>query len=262
MAPKKLIASFRFYLDLERNFAASTVNSYSRTVASYLASGLDVQEFMYTQVNWNHNLAALKSFEHFVHSKRVHFDASQCIWIENAQYVLQPPKIPVTLSHRDIYLLLQATTSTLDHLIINTLYSTGIRITELLGLTKNDIHDNYLNIQCGKGSKQRLVPISKQCRSALIKIGSQRCKDDQLFTLSKHYIYQMINTAAIRANLRKKVTPHTLRHTFATHLYNNGAQLWAIQQMLGHSNIGTTEIYTRTSPDNLRFQIQEYHPRS
>jgi len=254
--------SFRYYLQLERNFAESTVNMYSRAVASYLASGLTAQEFMCSQTSWNQNLAALKCFEQFIFTSRVKFDAKCCNWIENARYVNSEPKIPTTLSHSDIYRLLQATNSYLDHLIINTLYSTGIRLSELLALTKNDIRDNYLNIESGKGRKQRLVPVSSQCRSELIQLARKRSKRETLFTVSKRHIYEMISTAAIRAHLRKKVTPHTLRHTFATHLYNNGAQLWAIQQMLGHSNIGMTEIYTRTNPENLRFQIQQFHPRS
>ena len=160
--------------------------------------------------------------------------------------------------------------------IIETLYGCGLRVSELVGLRISDLYltDGYIIVE-GKGEKRRLVPISQNAireinlymedrRELDIKRGSE----DILFLnrrgakLTRVMVYYIVKRACERCGIRKQVSPHTLRHTFATHLLEGGANLRAIQQMLGHESITTTEIYTHLDRQFLRQEILQYHPRN
>jgi len=160
--------------------------------------------------------------------------------------------------------------------ILETLYSCGLRVSELTGLRFSDLYldEGFIKVE-GKGSKQRLVPISKTAIKEieiylidrnLIKV--KKGFEDILFlsrrgtALSRIMIFHIIKTHAELAGITKAVSPHTFRHSFATHLLEGGANLRAIQQMLGHEKITTTEIYTHLDRDFLRSEILEHHPRN
>lgn len=160
--------------------------------------------------------------------------------------------------------------------IIETMYSCGLRVSELINLEidKLYIDDEYVIIK-GKGSKERLVPISRQALREIALYMEQRCEmkikpgeENILFLnrrghrLTRIMIFYVIREAAARAGICKDISPHTLRHSFATHLLEGGANLRAIQQMLGHESISTTEIYIHIDRTRLRHEILSCHPRN
>ncbi len=160
--------------------------------------------------------------------------------------------------------------------IIETMYSCGLRVSELINLEIDKLYvdDEYVIIK-GKGSKERLVPISRQALREIALYMEQRCEmkikpgeENILFLnrrghrLTRIMIFYVIREAAARAGICKDISPHTLRHSFATHLLEGGANLRAIQQMLGHESISTTEIYIHIDRTRLRHEILSCHPRN
>lgn len=158
--------------------------------------------------------------------------------------------------------------------IIETLYGSGLRVSELINLQLSRINaaEGYMMVE-GKGSKQRLVPLSPasilQIQNWLLDRNLMQIKkgnEDFLFIsrrgtkLTRAMIFEIVKTLAEQAGIRKKISPHTFRHSFATHLLENGANLRAIQQLLGHESITTTEIYTHIDVSMLRNTILEFHP--
>ena len=254
MAQKRLIDSYRYYLRLERALSDRTINEYLRIVNLYLDSGLTSREFHFANPSYNY-LTALKSWNTF----QSYNGSGNDSWLEFAQYPQTTSKIPTTLSNYELSCLLNAATSKRDLAIIETLYATGIRISELCAITLNDISESGLMIQKGKGDKQRIVPIHKKCRALLKSISKH--PDKPLFSIGPKRINQIIKKLAVRAGIRKKLSAHSMRHTFATHLFANGADLFSIRDMLGHSDVKTTEIYLTTNTDLLRFQLMNYHPQ-
>lgn len=160
--------------------------------------------------------------------------------------------------------------------ILETLYSCGLRVSELCNLKLSDLYftEGFIKVE-GKGSKQRIVPISqraiKEIRYWLIDRQAWRVKpgyEDYVFLarwgkgISRIMIFHLIKELADKAGITKKISPHTFRHSFATHLLEGGANLRAIQAMLGHESITTTEIYTHIDRNRLRQEIIEHHPRN
>lgn len=160
--------------------------------------------------------------------------------------------------------------------ILETLYSCGLRVSELCNLKMSDLYftEGFVKVE-GKGSKQRIVPISqraiKEIKYWLIDRQAWRVKpgyEDYVFLarwgkgISRIMIFHLIKELADKAGITKKISPHTFRHSFATHLLEGGANLRAIQAMLGHESITTTEIYTHIDRDRLRQEIIEHHPRN
>ena len=163
-----------------------------------------------------------------------------------------------------------------NHCIVETLYSCGLRVSELVNLKLENLYFKEAYIQViGKGDKERLVPVGEQTRSELENyihnirsvIVPQAGEEAYVFLsrrgkhLTTVFVFQMVHQAAAMAGITKKISPHTLRHSFATHLYEGGADLFSIQAMLGHSSITTTEIYTHISTGYLQNIISDYHPR-
>lgn len=164
-----------------------------------------------------------------------------------------------------------------DKAIVETLYSCGLRVSELCNLKLSDIYaeEGFIKIE-GKGSKQRLVPISQRALELINLYKTQRnaypvqpAYMDYLFLssrlgrpLSRISVFNLIKSLADRAGIKKEISPHTLRHSFATHLLEGGANLRAIQAMLGHEKITTTEIYTHIDRSRLKSEILLHHPRN
>jgi integrase/recombinase XerD len=190
-------------------------------------------------------------------------------------------KLPVVLAVSEIEALIDAVDLSTDtgrrnRAMIETLYSGGLRVTELLNLCISDIFfsDGFMRIT-GKGNKQRLIPVGgKALREIELYLPDRnrlpvfKGEEDILFLnrrghrLSRVMIFTIIRTLAAKASLNKTISPHTLRHSFATHLVEGGADLRAVQEMLGHESIITTEIYTHLDREYLRDAIIRFHPRS
>jgi integrase/recombinase XerD len=163
-----------------------------------------------------------------------------------------------------------------DRSILEFLYATGVRVSELIGLLYSDLYVSERIVRVtGKGNKERLIPVGsvalhfigkyqKEVREGLLR---KRRSHDKLFLnmrgspLSRVSVWMIIKDAAVQAGIQKNVSPHTFRHSFATHLLEGGADLRSVQEMLGHSNISTTQIYTHLDREYLRDVIQTFHPR-
>ena len=206
--------------------------------------------------------------------------------LTNPAELLEGPKLqrklPDTLTIEDINQLISAIDlskpeGTRNKAILELLYSCGLRVSEL---TELRISNLYLNIEfikvTGKGNKERLVPIGGQAINALnywlhqsrVHIPVKKGEEDLVFLnrrgsrLTREFIFMLIKQLAESIGLKKKISPHTFRHSFATHLIEGGADLRAVQEMLGHESITTTEIYTHLDRDYLKSTIIQYHPRS
>lgn len=185
--------------------------------------------------------------------------------------ILQPEEIEKILAVID----LSKSNGHRDKAIIETLYGGGLRVSELVGLKISNLIENsgLVNVT-GKGNKQRLIPLGEEAFSALkLYLEGDRSlhkivpgNEDYIFlnhrgsVLSRISVFSLVKQLAVAAGIRKKISPHTFRHSFATHLVEGGADLRAVQTMLGHSSISTTEIYTHLDTDFLRSTILLYHP--
>jgi len=191
-------------------------------------------------------------------------------------------KLPDTLSYHEIEKLLEAIDLSApeggrNRAMLEVLYSSGLRVSELIDLKRSNVYFDigFLRVT-GKGDKERLVPIGRDAMKYLkiyqeeirVLIGVQKGFESYVFLnrrgkkLSRVMVFTIIKNLVKKTGLNKVVSPHTFRHSFATHLIEGGADLRAVQEMLGHESITTTEIYTHLDRDYLRQVIQEFHPRS
>ncbi|MBI4394585.1 MAG: site-specific tyrosine recombinase XerD [Candidatus Omnitrophica bacterium] len=159
-----------------------------------------------------------------------------------------------------------------DRAILELLYATGLRVSELVGLRRSDVNLESGFLKCsGKGGKERIVPMGRSARECVRRylkkrngetdtlfLGSKRARE----RLSRQAVWQLIKKYAKQARIKKEITPHTFRHSFATHLLERGADLRVVQELLGHADISTTQIYTHVSRDHLRSIHQKFHPRA
>ena len=160
--------------------------------------------------------------------------------------------------------------------MLELLYASGLRVSEMTGLTLEELHLDSGYLRCtGKGNKMRVVPVGKKARAAvgryLSEVRPALAKNPavrQVFltrrgtAFSRKTIWAQITLLAKRAGITQKVSPHTMRHSFATHLLANGAPLRMIQEMLGHADIATTQVYTHVDPNRLKSVHQQFHPRA
>lgn len=222
-------------------------------------------------------LSGIKSFFHFlVMADYLEGDPSE---------LLEGPKIgfklPEVLTVEEIDLIIETVDmdkkeGQRNRAILETLYSCGLRVSELCNLKLSDLYfdEGFIKVE-GKGNKQRLVPISpraiKEIRYWLLDRNQGKIKqgfEDYVFlarwgnNISRIMVFHMIKELAEKAGITKNISPHTFRHSFATHLLEGGANLRAIQSMLGHESIATTEIYTHIDRNMLRSEIIEHHPRN
>jgi integrase/recombinase XerD len=190
-------------------------------------------------------------------------------------------KLPIYLSIDEMEALISAIDRSRpqgerDYAIVETLYACGLRVSELINLKIRDIYqsDGLIRV-IGKGNKERIVPIYSKALNAIncyIKeirshVQVQKGFEDFVFlnqrgkSLSRVYVFKRIASLASEAGIKKRIGPHTLRHTFATHLIQNGADIIVIQSLLGHESITTTEIYTHLEQSHLRETVLKFHPR-
>ena len=294
-----IIKGFQAYLKLERSVSANTSAAYLRDVAlleNFIASELgnkslnqldfsDLKEF----ITWIHGrgmsassqariLSGIKTFFHFL--------VLEGLLSDNPTTLLESPKLsrklPDTLSIHEINSLINAIDLSKpegmrNKAILEMLYGCGLRVSEVVDLKISNL---FLDIELvkilGKGNKERLVPIGSEAAKFLqiwlqevrIHLKIKPGQEDWVFlnnrgsSLSRVMVFLIIKGLATKIGLKKTISPHTFRHSFATHLLEGGADLRAVQEMLGHESITTTEIYTHLDRDYLKSTILQYHPRS
>ena len=242
------------------------INSY---LASRLDSGVSVSTIQRI-------VTCIKSFYLFLYENRF-IQSNPAQLIENPK---RRRKLPTIITENEVETLLSCpdtnTSSGMrDKCILELLYSSGLRISELLNIKVNQIcHDKSFLKIVGKGGKERLVPIGSSAMTTLLTyIDTYRCNIkninniEMLFiketgtVISRQECWSMIQKYALASNINKKISPHNLRHAFATHLLNNGADLRTVQMLLGHASLSTTQIYTHIAKDRLVKFHQKYHPR-
>ncbi|MDD5218345.1 MAG: site-specific tyrosine recombinase XerD [Candidatus Omnitrophica bacterium] len=289
-----LLREFFNYLSVEKGLSANTLDAYQLDLVRYhkFLEGLGVRDWK--DVRREHItkfllaekkrglevssiarcLVTLKVFHRFLLQERY--------LTEDVTSVLESPKLwkrlPQFLTSQEVGSILKAPfghkpQGIRDRALLECLYATGVRVSEVAGLKLNDVDLDNSFVKCrGKGDKERIVPIGRfaveACRQYLQKVrAKQHVQTEHLFLnrsgrgLSRQYIWQMIKKYARWAGITKTITPHTFRHSFATHLLEHGADLRVVQELLGHSDISTTQIYTHVSRDRLKGIHAKFHPR-
>lgn len=286
---KNLLTDYEFYLRIERAMSRNTVSSYCSDVEKFMsfvggevrtAGPREIETFIgndkISKRSQARRLSALKSFFKWL--------MMEGMIEENPCDMTDAPKLgtylPDVLSVEEVEAVMEAIdTSThlglRDRAIIETLYGCGLRVSEAVGLRISNLYldEGFIKVQ-GKGSKERLVPIGDMAADAIMaylevreNFPYERNNDDVLFlnrygkSLSRVSMFKTVKTAVLLAGIRKEVSPHTFRHSFATHLVENGADLRVVQEMLGHESITTTEIYTHIESATWHKDILEHHPR-
>ena len=294
----KLIKNFKNYLKIERNLSKNTITSY---LFDLQRLNIFLEENNFSSNPSHIKESTLKKFVYKI-SKEIKpssqariisgikrffdFLILENILNENPLENIETPKIgsklPTTLTVKEIDKLIdsidiKSKNKIRNKAIIEILYSCGLRVSELITLKVSDLYFNESIIKVtGKGNKERFVPISKGAINYIEKYLNEirifqkikKGSEDTLFLnergsgLSRVMIYIILNDLKIKAEINKKIGPHTLRHSFATHLLENGADLITIQNMLGHENIVTTERYLHVNRKHLVDSISKYHPRN
>jgi integrase/recombinase XerD len=291
------LKSYLHFLKLEKNSSPNTIESYRRDLERFLSylddAGIGspagageetigrfvklLGELGLSARSVSRNVTAIKMFYRFlVAEKAVDVDPTGRLDLPKLSRplpdVLDPGEVEAILSQPDV----SAPLGVRDRAILETLYATGIRVSELVTLTQANVFpDEHFIRVTGKGSKERIVPIG---RSALEWIGRYRSRtrpvlarargaSDALFLnargtpISRMAVWTIVRTCTRKSGIGKEVHPHTFRHSFATHLLEGGADLRSVQEMLGHVNISTTQIYTHIDREYLREVHRTFHPR-
>lgn len=285
---------YHLYLKLEKALSANTIDAYERDLQKltvYLSEAHVKPEEATTEIlrdfiieisslgihprSQARILSSIKSFYHFLIYKDV-IDNDPTELLESPKTGLRLPEVLSLKEIDDIVsaIDLSKPEGQRNKAIIEVLYGSGLRVSELIGLQLSKLYmdEGYMLVE-GKGSKQRLVPMSPQAMKQIelwktdrnlldIKKGNEDCLflNRRGSKLTRDMIFKIVKELALLAGIRKNVSPHTFRHSFATHLLENGANLRAIQQLLGHESITTTEIYTHIDVHFLRQTVLECHP--
>lgn len=296
---KTNISDFKYYLQVEKSLSENSVVSYesdieklvafvelyhpSKTPADITLKDLQeflkyISEFHFTETTQSRIISGIKHFFKFLILENYIRD--------NPAELLETPrikrKLPVFLSVDEIDKMLalidRSTPEGERNLaMLETMYSCGLRVSELISLKQSDLHrnDGFISV-IGKGDKQRLVPIGKSAMRLIDSyithhrshIAVKKNSEDMIFLskrgtpITRQMVFYIIKDLAEKAGIKKTLSPHTFRHSFATHLVEGGADLRAVQEMLGHESITTTEIYTHLDHYFLRENILSYHPRN
>ena len=295
---KNLIRHFSDYLRLEQSLSDNTINAYyhdielfrdylednGKSISTAEITHHDIEDFFAKLYDLGiaassqaRILSGLKSFYRYLLQEKI-CEKDPTILVSSPS---TGRHIPDVLSYEEIVSMLDCIdlSQPLGHrnkAIIEMLYGCGLRVSEVVSLNISDIYakDEFVRV-IGKGDKERLVPIGKKTLKELTNYTQgerlhqeiQPKYSDKVFisargtSLTRQSVFLLVKSLAEKAGIKKTISPHTLRHSFATHLLEGGADLRAVQQMLGHSSISTTEIYTHVSDEYLRQVIMEYHPR-
>ncbi len=292
------ISKFKLFLKIERGLSENSIESYSSDLKSLnnfiiknnLSKDLKncdsniIKQYIYEQSKLNNpktqarRISGIRSFFDYL--------TFESFIKTNPTELIETPKIgkklPDSLSLKEIIKIinnidLSHSQGIRNRAIIETLYASGLRVSELTNLKLSNLFfkESLIKVS-GKGNKQRLVPMGKFSKKYLkIYIENERPKlkifkidSDTIFLnrngrqISRVMIFKIIKELAIKSNIKKNISPHTLRHSFATHLIENGADLRTVQKLLGHENIITTEIYTHLDTKHLKNIMKKFHPRN
>ena len=293
---KEFINTFLDYLSVERGLANNTISSYRDDLNSYLGfiaenhidtlsktTKNNITDFMLFQKNKGisansiaRRLAAIKSFYRFLVRERI-------LNIDPTSLIETPKlwkRIPEALSVSEVEVLLNQpdtrdTQGVRDRAILETLYACGLRVSEAVYLRLDNVNLEIGFLRCiGKGNKERVIPLGQKAIQGIkrylevsrLKLLGKK-ESEFLFVsrlgkkISRQSFWKLIKKYAQSAKIKKPIKPHLLRHSFATHLLERGADLRSVQEMLGHANISTTQIYTHINKDRLKAIHRMYHPR-
>ncbi|MDD5432176.1 MAG: site-specific tyrosine recombinase XerD [Candidatus Omnitrophica bacterium] len=293
---KELIDTFLDYLSVERGLSSNTISSYRQDLNFYLdyiaqlridalskITKNDITNFMINQKDKGispnsiaRRLAAIRMFHRFLSRERI-------LKADPTDLVDTPKlwkKIPETLSLNEVESLInqpdiRQTQGIRDKAILETLYATGMRVSEAVNLRLDNVNLDVGFLRCiGKGNKERVIPLGKKAVSYIKKYLDEsrpkllkKSQSDYLFisrlgkNISRQSFWKMIKRYARQAGIKKTMKPHIMRHSFATHLLEHGADLRSVQEMLGHANISTTQIYTHINKERLKSVHKMFHPR-
>ncbi|KIY21596.1 MULTISPECIES: site-specific tyrosine recombinase XerD [Mesobacillus] len=290
---------FIHFLVVEKGLAKNTIIAYKRDLNSYIhylnnveqlgdLNGVQRPQIVHflkflkdsgkSSKTLARHIASIRAFHHFLlrekavdHDPTVHIESPQherslpnVLSMEEVETLLESPKLTGPFGYR-------------DKAMLEMMYATGMRVSELIGLQLSDVHLTMGFVRCmGKGSKERIIPIGKTASDAIEeylekgrpKLKAKTYKEDALFLnhhgkgLTRQGFWKILKRLTAEAGIEKELTPHTLRHSFATHLLENGADLRAVQEMLGHADISTTQIYTHVTKMRLKDVYTKFHPRA
>ncbi|PLR76382.1 site-specific tyrosine recombinase XerD [Bacillus sp. V3-13] len=293
------LKDFIHFLIVEKGLAKNTIISYERDLKSYLkylgkieavndlnlVQRLQIVHFLghlkeqgKSSKTLARHIASVRAFHQFLLREKA-VDQDPTVHIESPQLERSLPKV---LSLAEVETLLEAPKTDThyglrDKAMLELLYATGIRVSELIGLNLGDAHLTMGFVRCiGKGNKERIIPLGRTAAAALeeylnngrSRFLSKKHRDDSLFLnhhgrrLTRQGFWKILKRLTKEAGIEKELTPHTLRHSFATHLLENGADLRAVQEMLGHADISTTQIYTHVTKTRLKDVYSQFHPRA
>lgn len=295
---KHLLEQFLDYLSIEQNLSFNTIDSYRNDLKRYLefvtsqkkypdlnqVTSKDVSAFVQllnslglSPKSISRNLSAIRTFHKYLMNEDILEDDPA----ENIDMPKLPKTLPSVLEIAEVEKILEQP-DTLEHLgirdrtMLELIYACGLRISELLSLKQNDIRTDagFLRV-FGKGSKERMVPVGEVAMNWILvyqekvrpHLLGKQTSDDVLFLnsrgkkLSRMGFWKILKRYTDMAGIKKEVTPHTFRHSFATHLLEGGADLRVVQELLGHSDISTTQIYTHIDREYLKEVHKTFHPR-
>ena len=278
-----ILSGYNYYLKVERGLSPNTVKAYTADIEGFYeflrhrgvtlrdASSSDISDYIISVSDYLSKrsqarlLSSLNSFFDYLVSEGERKD--------NPSSAVDSPKLgkylPVVLSVEEVRAILKAAPNERDRAILEVLYGCGLRVSEVCSLKISEVYlkDMFVKVM-GKGSKERLVPMAPSTASAImdylsVRPGSDAGCEDVLFlnrfgrALSRVAVFKMVKSVALVAGVDKNISPHTFRHSFATHLIENGADLRVVQEMLGHESILTTEIYTHVDSATWQREIKE-----
>jgi len=289
---KQLLKKFLDYLSLQKNCSSNTLRGYRRDIFQFInflkkkkinsfksISYQDLLSYLgylrnygYSETTIGRKVASLKSFFKFLSARKI-IKSNPVALLSSPK---KPDRLPDFLTLEEVEKILNIPSeknwqSLRDKAILELLYSTGIRVGELTSLKIGDIDffQELIKVK-GKGKKERIVPIGRYALKALIEYIERRPnkKEKNVFLnkygkpLSERSVERIIDKFSKKAGIGKKITPHTFRHTFATHMLDRGADLRTVQELLGHERITTTQIYTHLTVEKLKEFYNKTHPRA
>ncbi len=266
-----------FVADLSlRGYSDNTVKAYRLTIENALklsgkhyrrVTTADLKKFLlHLQKEKG---CSLKTIKRHANALRSFFRSHELSTADKIQLPRVEKTLPTFLNQGETERLLSCISNVRDLLIIRFLYASGLRVSELVNLDKEDLDENVVRVHSGKGKKDRITYVDEGTLQLVMEYLRGREDDNSaLFInrrgkrLSERHIETIVKKCAVKAGIKKKVTPHTMRHTFATHLLQNNANIVVIQNLLGHASLATTQIYTHVTDEHKKNVYENSHPLS
>jgi integrase/recombinase XerD len=266
-----------YLMELElRGQSKNTIRNYRYTISNFLKftnkspeniNEQDIKRYMIHLKNQKN--ATNRTIHRHLNALRSFFRYQNIDIADKIQLPKLSKPLPKFLTREEIKILLEKTDRLRDKCLIRLLYSTGLRVSELVNLNKNDIKTESIHVISGKGAKDRIVFVDPRTQEMISHYISERNDDKEALFLSTHgerisarTIQWLIKKYSKKAGIEKKVSPHVLRHSFATHMLEGDADIVVIKELLGHSNLATTQIYTHITDERRKKVYAKAHPLS